>query len=157
MGHTHEPSVACRKREHAVRVIARVPEAPWLQPHRRSAETTSDGRTASNAVEGKEWNVPVFRSSRGTRRYEPRSPAIHRFPIDRTYRKILQPEEEPHRRLSGTGSHISLPPGLGLDASQVPVIDPNAEEELGRDPANEMQDPVGPDNEPNPSESNDWW
>ena len=55
--------------------------------------------------------------------------------------------------MSGTGSQISLPPGLGLDASQVPIIDPNAEEELGRVPENEERDPVGPNNEPNPSES----
>ena len=62
----------------------------------------------------------------------------------------VQPEEEPHRRMSGTDQLIGLPPGL--DASQIPIDDPNADDELGRAPEGEIG-PDWPDNEVNPSES----
>lgn len=59
-----------------------------------------------------------------------------------------QPEEEPLRRVSRTESQTSHPPGL--DASQIPVIDPNADEELRETP--EIEEETGPRSE-NPSES----
>ena len=62
-----------------------------------------------------------------------------------------QPEEEPLRRVSRTESLPGHPPGL--DASQIPVIDPNAEDEL-REPSN-PEEASGLDNDHpvNPSES----
>ena len=62
----------------------------------------------------------------------------------------VQPEEEPHRRMSGADQLIGLPPGL--DASQIPIDDPNADDELGRASEGEIG-PDRPDNEVNPSES----
>ena len=154
LGHTHELFVESCKRNHAIRVPARVSkhhvfnqigDQRKLQAMAEQLQVQLKEKSGmlqfSDQVDNTEYTHREAEPSIG-------SPSI--APTERS----LQPEEEPHRRMSGTGSHISLPPGLGLDASQVPIIDPNAEEELGREPGNEEHDPVGPDNEPNPSESN---
>ena len=77
--------------------------------------------------------------------YEPSEAA----PSNEDQTRSAQPEEEPHRRNSNAENSIEYPPGL--DVSQIPVIDPNADEELEGQP--ETNDPVEPIEPTNPSES----
>ena len=77
--------------------------------------------------------------------YEPSEAA----PSNEDQTRSAQPEEEPHRRNSNAENSIEYPPGL--DANQIPVIDPNADEELEGQPG--TNDPVEPIEPINPSES----